>query len=571
MEQSIRDQMNAVARQFVHAPVDYSFTERELAALKPFFSNVDRKVFFVERMPETVSTSLLSMYSRLKNPRGIRGNWVDSLLLSLLAPLLPECAAAIEAEGDEDNRAHVVQKWMSDRGIKSLDAFCQYSQALQDLFDVFIAASQGYELWRKMANGERIRHFLKMWLDVYGHNSIARMGKLVLCVEDASILVVKSMEWERPGLGKIELSTRYVNETDKGQYPIHLFLQFFSQTAARLAQECQAASMAAYRVLTGPKLSGPFPTFLRERWASIVAPGDLAGGVFGETCDVLGNLLPSSTLTSVAVAMSAEALPQHLKHLYLDDTPEAFALAEFIIEEAYRVGMGSFVRHEQPTPWEKNSWEYMASAVPDRPFFAPASLYAEIVLEQVYNVPPLQFRSILERLKSALRNDYDKLPSQFESVTANIWGVMSFRGWRDLQRQSFCAHLRGRVLPLLGFYAYPKPAPPELTKIFADVYRLNRELYAAMQAAHVPVQLAEYPMALGNLIPYYLSGNLRQLEFCNWQRTDFSVNDEVRQEFLKAEHHLREAYPWWGRLSRADMTPHYVFARGKSPVVLPSE
>jgi len=47
------------------------------------------------------------------------------------------------------------------------------------------------------------------------------------------------------------------------------------------------------------------------------------------------------------------------------------------------------------------------------------------------------------------------------------------------------------------------------------------------------------------------------------------VNDEVRQQFLGFEHTLRAAYPWWERLSRADLTPHYIFARGSTPVTLP--
>ena len=68
-------------------------------------------------------------------------------------------------------------------------------------------------------------------------------------------------------------------------------------------------------------------------------------------------------------------------------------------------------------------------------------------------------------------------------------------------------------------------------------------------------------MSMGNMIGFQVGGNLLQWEFVGWQRTKFSVNHEVRQIVLGAERLLREAYPWWKNLSRADMTPGYVFAR----------
>jgi hypothetical protein len=58
------------------------------------------------------------------------------------------------------------------------------------------------------------------------------------------------------------------------------------------------------------------------------------------------------------------------------------------------------------------------------------------------------------------------------------------------------------------------------------------------------------------------------MEFSNWQRTKYSVNHEVRQPFLGFERMLRETYPWWKDVSRADMTSGYVFARGDKAVSL---
>jgi hypothetical protein len=69
-------------------------------------------------------------------------------------------------------------------------------------------------------------------------------------------------------------------------------------------------------------------------------------------------------------------------------------------------------------------------------------------------------------------------------------------------------------------------------------------------------------------VRYQIAANLRQWEFCNWQRTKWGVNDEVRAQFLAFEYALRSEYPWWKRLSRADLIQHYAFARGeKIPLV----
>jgi hypothetical protein len=54
----------------------------------------------------------------------------------------------------------------------------------------------------------------------------------------------------------------------------------------------------------------------------------------------------------------------------------------------------------------------------------------------------------------------------------------------------------------------------------------------------------------------------------NWQRTKPDVNHEVRQVFLSFERRLREKYWWWKEISRADMTPGYIFARGGSNIPL---
>ena len=147
---------------------------------------------------------------------------------------------------------------------------------------------------------------------------------------------------------------------------------------------------------------------------------------------------------------------------------------------------------------------------------------------------------------------------------------MSFRSWRDLQRQSFCAHFRTYVTPLLGFYFYDKRggAPTEFYEACKSLHASNLRLYSGMKRRGVPDAPAQYPLAIGNMVGFDISANLLQWEFCNWQRSKFSVNHEVRKIFLDEEKVLRKHYPWWAKISRADTTPAYVFARTKQGIPL---
>jgi hypothetical protein len=586
VDDSMRKELVSCAREFLHADLPYQWTHRERQALRPF-SNTNGRVFFILHMPTTTSTSLLSMFSRMKNARGLRGHWVDNVLPAQLAQFVPECAAelaAAEAQGGseaekEDRLTKTIQKWLKDRALTTLDAFVEYSTTTRRLFEAFVGVLSGRGFLRRLANSKRIMAFLKMWLDAYGHNSIARTGWLIMCVEGVSLLTVKTMEWTRLGYGAIEPSSRFLDCSTRGTFPIHHQLELFSGIAARAAYLHVQQCLEMYTRFMGEKTDGPLPNFYREHWNGIVPASDMEQGVFGESCDVLGNFLPCTMLTSVGFGASGEAFSQVVKHLYLDATPENIALADLIRAEADRVGAGVFLKHCEPTPWEVNNWRYLAPTRPIVPMVLPTNLYAESMLCLQFQEAPTHasasFARVLDKVTVVPRGEFDKLPGEFESIDVAYWSVMSFRGWRDNQRQQLCAHKRSLVSPHLGFYAYPKPAPEALRAAFSGVHAAGQAVYELLQGIGVPAIMRQYPLAMGNMVSYSMSGNLRQWEFCNWQRTKPAVNDEVRVEFLLADHHIRNAYPWWSRLSRADAQKnkaHYVFARwpkGGTPIVMP--
>jgi len=105
-----------------------------------------------------------------------------------------------------------------------------------------------------------------------------------------------------------------------------------------------------------------------------------------------------------------------------------------------------------------------------------------------------------------------------------------------------------------------------LRRAFAELAVKNWKLEQLLERNGIPIVLRQYPLALGYNVGFLMSSNLRQWEFCNWQRTKWSVNHEVRQVFVAIEETLRKLYPWWQHVSRADLTPAYVFARGKKGI-----
>ncbi|MDO8572582.1 MAG: FAD-dependent thymidylate synthase [bacterium] len=521
---------------------------------------------------------LLAMYSRIKNPRGLRGIFIDSFLPQILGSFTRECT---EQFGDN------VENFLKERDIKSLDQFITHSTETSELFNSFLRSIHvDPKFLALFASAEKLRKFLSTWLDKYGHNSIARTATLHICFEGISILAAKSIEWTRPGAGYIELSTRYVDMSGKDLYPVENELRIlgvhpdFCDEVSEESKRC----FEVYKSLEGDAWNGPLPQFLAKQYQNIIPVDKLKQGVIGETCDLLGNILPCSTLTSLGGSFSGESLVTLIQHLWMDMLPETNAIAEAIIAEANKVGANQFLRHLETTPWQEAMWNYLSPVNGTQASFSviPSLAYTEKALMSVLTLQEELWKSksieeVIRILSLNPRGEYDKLPREFETVSVGFYGGMSFRGWRDLQRMGLCAHKRGLVSAFNGFYTYTKPAPQVLIEAFNHIHLKNgsietRLLYAAKTHRENDRKtmraIMQYPLVLGNMVPFYMTGNLRQMEFCNWQRSKPSVNHEVREVFLSFEYELRNAYPWWGKISRADTTPAYVFARGDSDIPL---
>lgn len=563
-ENVVWEKMLHRARMFVRKEVKYSFNNWETVVLLRFFSNTDKKIFFIRVLPSAVSATLMSMYSRIKNPRGLRGHFVDSLLVLMLANFMKQF------ENVGDNIAPI-EKFVKENTIINLEAFIKFSEETKGIYENFLACTNiDPKYMNTIAASQKIKKFLTLFLDKYGHNSIARVGFEMIGAEGISILAAKSFEWTRPAAGYIELSTRFVDMSSKDLYP---FWNEFACINPMIAMRAHKETEEAFQTYCNMMEDSVFDEFLRKVSKNKISQDELLVAIKGEVCDVLGNFLPCATLTSLGMSISGESFPMLIKHLRLDGTPENYAIAECLEEEAQKTGSVQFLRHTELTSSDVLGWEYMRTSAFQRladygqeavELIAPSAKQASVILGRIfsnYEDSSLQFQ---QKFLVVNRGEYDKLPPHYEALTLTIDGVMSFRGWRDLHRQSFCAHMRTYVNPILGFYRYDKQAPAEYKNAAKEIHEKNLSLYRAMENnGNFSKEMMQYPMAMGNLIGYTMIGNWRQIEFCIWQRTKFSVNHEVRRVFLNIHEKLNRAYPQWFGLCRVDNVHTYLFARTK--------
>lgn len=531
------------------------FSEREKRILDRVFSNTDKNTYFIYGLPEELVTTLLARYSRIKNPRGLRGLFIEDFVtnIPIIGRIFTDPEGFLKEYGD---------KKITDIPIEELEKLI----------------GMGFSLgcYSSIVTVQKIKEFLTKFLDAYGHNSIARMGIVHLALENISILAAKTVEWARPGVGYIELSTRFVDMRAKELYPAWRFFTSYYRKAESIEKHAMAC-MGAYEDLY-PVCVAHF-----EREFAHLDPSKAA--ITGKVCDSLGNLLPCSTLTSLGVSMMGEAYQSVVRHLIADANPECAALAFEIIEEAKKVGnkillgnhyMPGATDHIQYQFWIRDCPNSSQEIRPDvfvkRDYLVPNALALESIIKMSganIDATFLEARNLFNDLgkRNSGHESYEKLPDWFEHASGIFSGLMSFRSWRDLQRMGFCTHKRGWVTPNLGMYL-PPDMPQEFIEKYSELHLCERflcdsDLTTSMYGFRM---LAQYAYMVGNFVPYIVGANLREWEFVNWQRTKWGVNEEVRKVVLRTEEFLRYEYPWWERISRADTTWEYVFARGPKAI-----
>lgn len=566
-------QLAAEIRSETPAP---EFTDAEKRILLRVFSNADRNTFFIRGLPEPLVTVLMAMYSRIKNPRGIRGVFIDNLLKKV--PAIGKIFLSEEYLSEGESLSMLLKQLSGQllavaEDLEKNDKISEESwNALTKELDEMVAMGWNLERQYEVVSADKTRDFLTMFLDKFGHNSIARMGIVHVCCERISTIAAKAIESGRPGVGYIELSTRYVDVSTGSLYPIWRFagghedeVRQHIEMMLGQYQKHWEEQRAYWLTSLAPHLSSDE----KERELQIT----------GKLGDTDGNLLPCAFLTSVGISAQGEAFAKVVEHLLLDGTPEALALAAEIYTEAENSGDHGLLRHFEPAKsdllWLKT---LPAFTVKDGDgccsdtrvdlLSAPNSYEAEAAISFLGGWPFNDLMGHLGTYRQTTVDSHDKLPRALEAISVVFGGGMSFRTWRDLSRQGFCTHFRSLINPD-GPYFMPSDVSESYRQDARRAAALSREI--ATKCRVVPgwnPYLTQYLANLGTMVHYTMAANLRQMEFLIWQRTGWGAHFEVRRHAAAMYRLLCKKYPWWNQVSRADTT-EYLFARGQTKVPRP--
>jgi thymidylate synthase ThyX len=267
--------------------VDYpveSFSEVERARLRVHFTNLDRPVFAIVNLPETVKGALFARYSRYPG--------------TLRRLFLEEFADDLQARGEG---------WESDEGQR---------------------ASGLYE-----------RIFLG-----YGDDSVAQLGGAHVACEWVSNVLTKVLQ--RPRLGAyLEQSTRYIaydapmpgpgggyryyRDPELGPAYVEAMDELFSVYAAALPR------VSAWAELEFPLAEGE-------------PPAAHARAIKAKALDLLRGLLPASSLSHMGIYASGQTYEQLILHLLAHPLPEARDYGRMILDEVKAVMPSFVARVERP-------------------------------------------------------------------------------------------------------------------------------------------------------------------------------------------------------------------------------
>jgi thymidylate synthase ThyX len=461
-------------------PVE-SFTDEERVALAPHFTNLDRPVFGIVNLPETVKGALFARYSRYAG--------------TLRRLYLDEFAAD------------------ADTGVA--------------------AAFDG-------AEGERARKLYERIFLGYGDDSVAQLGGAHIACEWVSNVMTKLLQRGRMA-SYLEQSTRYIAYDS----PMAEGAGYRYWRDPRLGPEYPATMDSLFSTYSDslphvqawaserfPRADGePESAHLRSTKAKAL--------------DLLRGLLPAASLSHMGIFASGQAYEQLLLRLLASPLPEARQMAGMILSELQAIMPsfvarvdradrgGEWVEYLEARAEAARRWSARLGL--DQAGEGPGSgpsvellsvegneddLLAALLFEggsasesearrAVSALPPDERATMLIELVGERRNRRHRPGRGLEALRYRFEVVSDYGAFRDLQRHRMLTIQWQTLTPDLG-----AGVPAELEEAgAADGYRAGLERSQAEHARLVDAglpELAPYALCLGFRIRYVLDMNARE-------------------------------------------------------------
>jgi thymidylate synthase ThyX len=457
-------------------PVE-SFTAAERAALEPHFTNLDKPVFALVNLPETVKGALFARYSRY--PGTLRRLFLD------------------EFAGDLEGGA-------------------------QRVFDG--------------AEGERARQLYERIFLGYGDDSVAQLGGAHVACEWVSNVLTKVLQRGRLA-AYLEQSTRYIpydSEMPDGGYrywrddslgpeyadAMDFLFRTYSESLPRVeawaaerfprGDEPEAAWRRSIRAKALDLLRGLLPA------ASLSHVGIYATGQAYEQLimRLMASPLPEAQeLGSMILSELQKVIPSFLTRVERPDRggeSVSYLQDRAAAAERWSAQLGLQRRGGQPGPSVRlvavrGTEDDLLAAL----LFESASVSEDEARAAVRVLPPDERARLLGELVGERRNRRHRPGRGFEAVSYRFEVVSDYGAFRDLQRHRMLTVQWQRLGPDLG-----AGVPSELEQAgVADDYRAALDRSAAqferIEQAGL-AELAPYALCLGYRIRYVLDMNARE-------------------------------------------------------------
>jgi thymidylate synthase ThyX len=455
------------------------FTEEERRLLSPHFTNLDRPVFALVNLPETIKGALFARYSRY--PGTLRRLYLDEFAADVPAGGRP-------FEGEEGERAA--------------------------------------GLYERVFMG-------------YGDDSIAQVGGAHIACEWVSNILTKILQRGRLA-AYLEQSTRYIPydqplpDSAGGGHRFYRDDELGPKFAEAMEELFAIYSRSLAQVRTWAAERWPRGDEPEAAWERSIK---------AKALDLLRGLLPAATLSHVGIFASGQAYEQLLLRMMASPLPEARSFATMILEELKKVMPSFVARVERPDrggEWisyleqrreETERWvsrlgldraegsnapsvelidvdgseeELIAASL-----FESAGTSERMVLDRVRALPPDEQAEIIAALVGERPNRRHRPGRGWEAVRYRFEIVSDYGGFRDLQRHRMLTCQWQSLSPDLGAGIPDEVREAGAGGEYERALEISRAEYERLAGLGLE-DAAPYALCLGYRIRYLLDLNARE-------------------------------------------------------------
>ena len=460
-----------------------TFSDAERRLLEPHFTNLDRPVFALTNLPETVKGALFARYSRYQGT-------LRRLYLDESAPDAP--AGGRPLDGAEGERA-----------------------------------AQLYE-----------RIFLG-----YGDDSVAQLGGAHLACEWTSNVLTKVLQRGRLA-AYLEQSTRYIAydapmyegaaRGEAGSWRYHRDDRLGPEFGAAMDEIFAIYSRSLERVQAWAEQRWPRGSEPEAAWRRSIR---------AKALDLLRGLLPAATLSHVGIYASGQAYEQLIMRLMASPLPEAREFGQLALAELKHVIPSFLTRVERPErggEWieylaerRRTTERWVARLGLDRREGADgpsvelvhvdgseddllaACLYEEtgvaepLIRQRIANLDPIERDQLMAELVGARENRRHRPGRGWETVRYRFEIVSDYGGFRDMQRHRMLNCQWQTLGPELGAGVPEEVRDSGAGDEYQRALEISRAEFERLEQAGMP-EAAPYALCLGYRIRYVLDMNARE-------------------------------------------------------------